>query len=294
MLFDVPPLLSLHAFEVAARYGSFADAAKELNITQSAVSHRIRQLEEFLGYQLFDRLPRGLVLNDMGKAYLPSVQHAFNEITSSTAGLFGSGQRNTVTIRVPITHAVLWLAPKIESFLTEFPDIDVRFGSAIWSDLQPSEKSDLELRFGNGNWDNFEALLLQQESAVPVCSQRHIEQFGRPASLQDLANRMRINTLGYDYLWARLFRGESFAMNTQANSIWVDTTLAAIELAAAGTRCAMVPGSLLDSDAIGNRLVAAYDISVKMDEALYLLTPTGKQPVSPQTQLFKQWLLKQI
>lgn len=293
MLFDVPPLLSLHAFEVAARYGSFADAAKELNITQSAVSHRIKQLEDHLGYQLFDRLPRGLVLNDMGKAYLPSVQHAFNEISSATAGLFGSGQRNTVTIRVPITHAVLWLAPKIENFLSEFPDIDVRIGSAIWSDLLPSERSDLELRFGDGNWENFEVLLLQQESAIAVCSQNHIDQFGQPTSLEDLAKRMRINTLGYDYLWARLFRGESLSMISQANSIWVDTTLAAIELAAAGTRCAIIPASLLDSEAIGNRLLPASDISVKMDEALYLLTPASKQ-VSPQTQLLKQWLLKQI
>ena len=109
MLFDLPPLASLHAFESAARHGSFAAAAKELFITPSAVSHRIRQLEGHLGYELFERRPRSLILNDMGKAYLPSVQQAFNEIASSTAGLFGSGDKKTVTIRVPITHAVLCL-----------------------------------------------------------------------------------------------------------------------------------------------------------------------------------------
>ena len=196
MLFSLPPLLSLHAFEAAARLGSFSAAAKELNITQSAISHRIRQLESHLGYELFERLARGLILNDMGKAYLPSIQHAFNEITSSTAGLFASGEPSTVTIRVPITHAVLWLAPRLESFLDEFPDIDVRIASSIWSDLLPQEAADLELRFGDGNWSDSEVTLLHQEFAIPVCSALHIEQFGRPKSLQQLAGRKRINTLG--------------------------------------------------------------------------------------------------
>ena len=114
MLYEVPPLISLHAFESTARHGSFAAAAKELNITQSAVSHRIRHLENHLGYSLFDRSPRSLHLNDMGKAYLPSVRLAFNEISSSTSAIFGSAKRKTVTIRVPVTHAVLWLAPRRE------------------------------------------------------------------------------------------------------------------------------------------------------------------------------------
>ena len=105
---------------------------------------------------------------------------------------------------------------------------------------------------------------------------------------------MRINTLGYDNLWQRLFRGEGLTIDTQTNSIWVDTTLAAIEIAAAGTRCAIIPQSLLNSNTVVDRLVPVYDISVKMNEALYLLTPAGKREMSTQTQLFKQWLQDQI
>ena len=294
MLFDLPPLGCLHAFEAAARHGSFAAAAKELHLTQSAVSHRIRQLERHLGYDLFDRSPRSLALNDMGQAYLPSLQQAFNEIAGATAGLFGSGKKRTVTIRVPIAHAVLWLAPRIDSFLTEYPDIDIRLGSTIWSDMLPREQADLELRFGSGNWDKFETLLLRQEVAIPVCSQQHFDRFGPPGSLLDLSRRLRINTLGYDNLWQRLFRGEGLSIDTQTNCIWVDTTLAAIEVAAASTRCAIIPESLLASNAVGDRLMPAFDVSVKMHEALYLLTPTGKREISTQAQLFKQWLQDQI
>lgn len=293
MLFDVPPLISLHAFESAARHGSFAAAASELNITPSAVSHRIRHLEDHLGYDLFERLPRSLRLNDMGKAYLPSVQHAFNEISSSTTAIFGSTNRKTVTIRVPITHAVLWLAPKLESFLDEYPDIDVRVGSALWPDIMPTESSDLELRFGSGNWDSYEVLLLQQEAAIPVCSQQHFDKYGEPENLQELAERPRISTLGYDNLWLTLFRSVDTGLANNINNIWVDTTLAAIELAASGSRCAIVPKSMLTSSLIAGRLKPAIDIEVKMQEALYLLTPRSKGQISPQAQLFKQWLIEQ-
>ena len=294
MLFEVPPLISLHAFESAARHGSFAAAAKELNITQSAISHRIRHLEEHLGYELFERLPRSLRLNDMGKAYLPSVQHAFNEISGSTAAIFGSSHRKTVTLRVPVTHAVLWLAPRLQTFLDEYPDIDVRVGSALWPDILPTESTDLELRFGNGNWDNFDIVLLQQETAIPVCSQTHLDEFGKPIDLMSLAQRPRISILGYDSLWLKLFRGIDLAGNTTNSShIWVDTTLAAIELAATGNRCAILPRSLLTSSLASARLIQVLNVEVKMHEALYLLTPRKQTQISQQAQLFKQWLLDQ-
>ncbi len=294
MLFEVPPLISLHAFESAARHGSFAAAARELNITQSAISHRIRHLEEHLGYELFERLPRSLRLNDMGKAYLPSVQHAFNEISTSTTAIFGASNRKSVTLRVPVTHAVLWLAPRLQSFLDEYPDIDVRVGSSLWPDILPTEATDLELRFGSGNWENFDIVLLQQEVAIPVCSQRHIDEFGEPDSLQALAQRPRISTLGYDSLWLRLFRGVNINSDSTISNIWVDTTLAAIELAASGNRCAILPKSLLETSMAVGRLKPALDIEVKMHEALYLLTPLAKGPVNKAAQLLKQWLLDRI
>jgi len=293
MLYEVPPLISLHAFESAARHGSFAAAAKELNITQSAISHRIRHLETHLGYSLFERSPRSLRLNDMGKAYLPSVRQAFNEIASSTSAIFGSLKRKTVTIRVPVTHAVLWLAPRLESFLNDHPDIDVRVGSALWPDITPGDTSDLEIRFGDGNWENSEIILLQQETAIPVCSRHHIDSYGQAKDLQELAARPRISTLGYDNLWLRLFRGIEVDTASNTNNIWVDTTLAALELAASGSRCAIVPKNLLETAAVASRLVPAIDAEVTMHEALYLLTPISKGQISPQAQLFKQWILDQ-
>ncbi len=116
MEYQLPPLNGLIAFEAAARTGNFARAAQELNLTQSTVSHRVRMLERHLGYPLFERLPRGLRLTESGKAYLPSIRKAFEQIFSSTAGIFGRKDQGSLTVRAPISYSVLWLGPIIRHF----------------------------------------------------------------------------------------------------------------------------------------------------------------------------------
>ena len=101
MKYRLPPLNGLIAFEAAARTGNFARAAEELNLTQSTISHRVRMLERYLGYPLFERLPRGLRLTESGKAYLPSIRKAFEQIFSSTAGIFGRKDQGSLTVRAP-------------------------------------------------------------------------------------------------------------------------------------------------------------------------------------------------
>ena len=117
MQYQLPPLAGLRAFEVSARHENFARAAEELNLAQVTVSHRVRQLEKHLGYALFERLPRGLKLTESGKAYLPSIQKSFEQIFSSTAGIFGRKSKGKLTVRAPVSYSSLWLAPMIDEFL---------------------------------------------------------------------------------------------------------------------------------------------------------------------------------
>jgi len=95
----LPPLNWLRSFEAAARHDSFAAAATELHLTAAAISYQVRSLEGELGFKLFERLPRGLRLTDMGRAYLPSLRKAFDDIAISTAGLFGGAREEKLTIR---------------------------------------------------------------------------------------------------------------------------------------------------------------------------------------------------
>jgi len=128
----LPTLTWLRAFEAAARTSSFAAAAAELNLTSGAISYQIRALEAYLGFALFERLPRGVKLTPMGVAYLPPVRKAFEELADSTVGLFGGSERVQITVHAPVSLAALWLAPELPAFAVANPSIDVRLSSVIW------------------------------------------------------------------------------------------------------------------------------------------------------------------
>ena len=107
----LPPPGWLQTFESAARHSGFAAAAEELGLTPAAVSQQIRALEGRLGVALFRRLPRGVELTEMGRAYLPAVQRAFGDISAATAGLFGLDRPRLLTVRAPLSYAAIRLAP---------------------------------------------------------------------------------------------------------------------------------------------------------------------------------------
>ncbi len=140
---SIPPLLGLHAYEAAARHLSFAAAAAELHLSPSAVSQRVRTLEAHLGVQLFERLPRSLLLTKMGEAYLPAVRDIFEDLSAATSGLFGATGQTTLTVRVQISYAATWLAPRLAEFCGTFPHVDVQLVTAIWADALPPTGIDL-------------------------------------------------------------------------------------------------------------------------------------------------------
>ncbi|MDT7686282.1 MAG: LysR family transcriptional regulator, glycine cleavage system transcriptional activator [Pseudonocardiales bacterium] len=202
---QIPPLPGLHAFEAAARLGSFAAAAAELHLSPAAVSQRIRSLEGYLGVALFERLPRGVRLTDMGLAYLPTVRDLFDELSLATTGLFGSTSRQRLTVRVQISYAATWLIPRLPDFCATVPHIDLRIVCAIWADTLPPDEVDLEIRQGNGSWAGLTSELLHEDNAAVVCGHEHLRRYGPIRDTDDIAARPRAHILGYDDLWHRLF-----------------------------------------------------------------------------------------
>ncbi|MFT5505770.1 MAG: LysR family glycine cleavage system transcriptional activator [Gammaproteobacteria bacterium] len=150
--YKLPPLKWLMSFEAAARHLSFTAAAQELGLSQAAVSYQIKCLEGKIGFPLFDRKPRNLQLTDIGHAYLPSIRRVFDELTTSSAGLFGEIGQNTITVRVAISFMVLCLAPKLQEFKAAHPEININFWSSVWANSDDSVNADVDIRFGLGNW----------------------------------------------------------------------------------------------------------------------------------------------
>jgi len=155
----LPPLVSLRAFEAAARHLSFSLAAQELFVTQSAVSHHIQKLESELGVALFDRLTRAVALTDAGQAYYAKVHAAFELLRQGTHETRPQvDARAKLQVGLLASFATRWLAPRLQTFALAHPRIDLQLRPDIaLADVSGGEV-DMAIRYGRGRWPGVRAL----------------------------------------------------------------------------------------------------------------------------------------
>lgn len=167
---SLPPLNALHTFEVAARYLSFQQAAEELDITPTAVSHQIKVLEDYLGVSLFRRRPRPLVLTEVGQLLYPAVNKSLNAIAAAIAQLTQASESTTLTVSVTTVFAAKWLVPRLSEFQRTHPEIDLRLQTSNdVVDLQ-RQTVDVAIRYGQGNHPGLTVYKLMSDVFIPVCS----------------------------------------------------------------------------------------------------------------------------
>ncbi len=182
----IPPVHALSAFEAAARHGSFALAAEELCITPSALSHRIRLLEEFVGERLFIRDGRNVGLSEFGRRYLDVVRQALRTLTDFPMPRRAASVQPRVKLTLPPTFARYLLVPRLASFTEQYPDIAVEiYLSVPLYDLALAE-SDLEVRFGPGKYPNLQSEKLFSEPTFVVASPAYLSKVGDISTPQDL------------------------------------------------------------------------------------------------------------
>jgi LysR family transcriptional regulator, glycine cleavage system transcriptional activator len=280
----LPTLTWLRAFEAAARTSSFTAAAAELNLTSGAISYQIRALEGYLGFTLFERLPRGVKLTAMGVAYLPPVRKAFEELADSTVGLFGGSERAQISVHAPVSLAALWLAPKLPAFIAAYPAIDVRLSSVIWDNPIPDQATDLEIRYGSGLWRGYRSERLLNQRIVAVCS---------PALLEraTLLPRHLIHIMGHENHWLQVRNALQIEDTPAEPGPTVDTTIAALELAANGAGCALAHRIFLSAYLATGRLVFALDHDFTDDSSYFVVAPERPQRTRREVQLFHDWLM---
>jgi LysR family glycine cleavage system transcriptional activator len=289
----LPPLGWIRSFEAAARLGSFIAAAHELNLTAAAVSYQIRLLEQFLGHPLFERLPRSVRLTGMGAAYLPDVRRALEQLATTTVRLFGTGTRTTVTVRAPLSFASLFLAPRLQRFQSQYPDISIQLFSLVWADALPDESADIDIRFGAGNWAGYKIEMLLKEPSV-VVAPAHLNDFatqGEQRLFAELASQPLIHIVGYEDHWAELFRLLGMPPPPEKRSIRVDNSLAALMLAANGLGSVIVLRVYADAAKTLLPVFIPVTFTLPVDNAHYLLTPQSRESAKPEALLFRAWLI---
>lgn len=166
----LPPLKSLQAFDAAARHLSFKRAAEELNLTPTAISHRIRVLETHLGCTLFLRLTRSLQLTPEGKAYAPGIHHGFQILRGAETSLQDRRASGELVVTATMSFATNWLGPRLHRFSERHPEISVRLLATDEMLDFRRHGIDVAIRYGKGNYqDRFVAWVLS-DIAIPVCA----------------------------------------------------------------------------------------------------------------------------
>ncbi|HCF2223504.1 TPA: LysR family transcriptional regulator AmpR, partial [Pseudomonas aeruginosa] len=177
------PLNALRAFEASARHLSFTRAAIELCVTQAAVSHQVKSLEERLGVALFKRLPRGLMLTHEGESLLPVLCDSFDRIAGLLERFEGGHYRDVLTVGAVGTFTVGWLLPRLADFQARHPFIDLRLSTHNNRVDIAAEGLDYAIRFGGGAWHGTEALALFEAPLTVLCCPEVAAQLHSPADL---------------------------------------------------------------------------------------------------------------
>jgi LysR family glycine cleavage system transcriptional activator len=169
----LPPLNALVVFEAAARHLSFTRAADSLHVTQAAVSHQIKALEEWLGVTLFHRVGRGkgLALTEAGRNYLPRVNGALEAIRGATNAVMDKRRQRVLNVATLDSFGLLWLVPRLRRFLARNAGVHVRVIAAdLDDDALAMGEVDIDLRYGEGDWPGLEVVRFMTETIFPVCS----------------------------------------------------------------------------------------------------------------------------
>ena len=292
MAYDLPPLTWLRAFEAAARLGNFTRAAEELLITPAAVSYQVRQLEQLLGYPLFDRVHRELVLTRLGQTYLPTVEKAFSDLSIATVSVFGERDRQPVRFRCLASFGHLWMIPRLRAFQEAHPGIVLQMISASWAETLSPELFDIDIRFGDGGWNDGAVTFLLNDPIIPVC---HPDLALDPerCDLEALAEAPRLDIMGVIDTWESFFRSFGHPV-PKRNGLQVDQTLSALELAALGHGHALALETLARPYLDSGRLIRASEKAIKSRHSYYLVTDGPRQALSADAQIFCDWMIREL
>lgn len=287
----LPPLNALKCLEVAARAQSFSKAAEELHVTQSAVSHQIRQLEEWFGVSLFDRKGRQTLPTPKGEELARALAEAFDIMAAACKRIINSDTGPALTIASLPSIATIWLIPRLSRFFAEFPTIQVKVVYAFDGQRLDFNDIDIAIVWGTGEWEGCRATRFLEGTTVPVCNGALLEKAGPFDDVQAFMTKPLLHdTNRQDWqTWMRK-AGVKHA-GLAPGPIFEDFNLLRAA-ALAGQGVALCPRFLIADDLSSGRLIEVSAISIKEDFAYHLVEPADAMHRHAEAiLLFKTWLM---
>lgn len=289
----LPPLTALRAFEAAARHMSFAKAADELNVSPAALSFQIKSLEEHLGQPVFHRLNRAVELTELGTVLAPGLSSGFTEITSAWSRARRFSDQTVLTVTAGPGFTALWLAPRLFSFASAHPEIELRFSASLRLLDFDRDDVDLAIRFGPKVDETVYSRALADEWATPMMTPELAENVRKPQDLYDMS-------LLQDDLTSSLEKAADWAAWFSTAGLPAPTKLGprfnqadhAVGAALAGIGAIMGRGSLTEAALAEGRLVMPFKLSLKTASKYRLVCPHGVE-TRPHVAAFMQWIEEQ-
>jgi LysR family transcriptional regulator, glycine cleavage system transcriptional activator len=294
MGFKLPPLSSVRVFEAAARHGSFKKAAEELNITASAVSHAVQNLEDWLGLALFQRGRGKLGLTEPGAAYAAAVGEALKAVADATARLPGRRSQGRLSISAAPGFASRWLMPRLSRFTDRYPEIGVDIETSLKPVDLPMEGIDAAIRLAPPSRATPFWTRLLDESLVPVCSPALREKYRDLSGLELIAHVDLIHMTSISGDWAEWYRiiGVTPPANVRGG-LRVDTVNMALEAARRGHGIALGRTPLFEAEIESGQLICLLDERVPSGWSYWLVTMDADFQ-SQDVKGFRQWLLDEV
>lgn len=290
----LPPLNALRCFEAAARHRSFSRAANELHVTQSAVSHQVRQLEDWFGLMLFERQGRQTLPTPKGELLATGLAEAFNLIAESCRQVKASQVGATLTIAVLPSIATIWLIPKLSAFFREHPEIPVKVIYLLAGQPLNFNEIDIAITWGReGSVGEGKAVRFLAGDTVAVANPALIARegpFERSTTLLHAPLLHDTDRQGWQRFMKKL--GIRHA-NPESGPVFEDFNLLRAA-ALAGQGLALCPRSLIKDDVSAGRLVVLFEnTSVNEDWSYWLVEPDNKEGRAEAISAFRSWLMKE-
>lgn len=292
------PLNALRAFEAAARHLSFVKAADELHVTPAAISHQVKSLEDFLGVQLFRRLPRGLLLNDVGQLFLPELREGFRHLDRAVERVRESDARGPLTISVAPAFAAKWLVPRLERLSAAYPDIDVRISAGLAVIDFQRDAIDAAIRLGRGRYPGLESTKLFDESVTPMCSPRLLEGDHPLRTPQDLHHHLLLHDDSLDFdasapKWSTWLKAAGVRDVDPTRGPHFSHPDHSLQAAIDGAGVVLGWRTLAVADLAAGRLIAPFDLALPLDLGFYLVCPEAHVDRA-KVVMFRAWLLEEV
>ena len=289
---SLPSLGGLRGFEAAARLLSFTGAARELNVTQTAISHQVRALETQLEVKLFHRSGKTISLTDAGKKLLPEASESFDRLEKTIHQIKLDSRTQIVTVSVTPSFASKWLIQRLGKFWGKYPDIQLNIHHTLELANFTSDGVDIAVRGGNGDWPGFVAKLPLSLDLSPICHPSVLQGRYPLQTPADLRHQNLLHEDNYEdwKLWLRVAAVDQ--VDPYSGNVMNDSN----SLGIAVENCqgiALGRLSLIESDLKTGKIVKPFDIDIESNFSYYLVCPNEKLD-NLGVQAFREFIFSEV